>query len=168
MLHNALVWIRLNTAKELNGECFFSVTILSFFPVASHRLICFFYSFFFLFARTFYGNERGESIGESIIQSNAVKYRACDKFIFICAGCKKENEIAKPYYKIDGKFTPVLQVCANTECNYPPIQQLANVRNQLAMAMRKAIQRYYDNTMMCDEPHCNQIAQAYIHVGFRI
>lgn len=115
--------------------------------------------------RTLYDNERGETIGESIIQTNAAKFRACDKFVFKCGGCKTENIIAKPYVKVDNDFIPVLKACANKECHIAPIHQLHSIRNQLALAMRKAIRNYYANWMICDEPNCNQSTRTVIHVS---
>lgn len=94
-----------------------------------------------------------------------MKYRACEKFIFKCSGCKTDNVIAKPLAKIDGKFNPVLLACANKECNVAPIHQLANILNHLSLAIRKAIKNYYDNVMMCIEPKCNQVTRTYTHVS---
>lgn len=107
----------------------------------------------------------GESLGESIIQSNAVKYRSCAKFKFRCIACKTENEIAKPFVKHDNGFKTVLETCANKDCRTAPIQQLANVRNYLTLAIRRHIRDYYDNWMICDEPNCNQSTRTYIHVS---
>lgn len=118
--------------------------------------------------RAIYVNERGESIGESIVQSNATKYRACDKFTFKCIGCKVENVIAKPFVKLYNNFVPVLQQCTNKECNVAPINQLPNIRNHLALAIRNTIRNYYDNWMICDEPSCNQSTRTYVHVSLLI
>lgn len=104
------------------------------------------------------------SIGESIIQTNAIKYRAYNKFIFKCGACKTENVIAKPIVKIDNNYEPVLQKCANKDCSLPPYKQLSNIRNQLTLFIRKHIRDYYDNWMYCDEPNCNQSTRTFIHV----
>lgn len=127
----------------------------------------FIYSIIFLFSfhRTVYDNERGESVGESIVQSNAAKYRACEKFTFKCIGCNTENVIAKPFTKIDGKFVAVLGQCANKECRVAPLYQLSNIKNQLSLAIRKYIRTYYDNWMNCDNPNCNQSTRTYVHVS---
>lgn len=112
-----------------------------------------------------YDNERGESIGESIVQSNAAKYRTCEKFTYKCLGCKTENIIAKPFAKIDNQFLPVLTACANKQCDLAPIYQLPNIKNHLSLAIRKAIRSYYDNWMVCDDPNCNQSTRTYGHVS---
>lgn len=114
--------------------------------------------------RTTYDGERGESIGESIVQSNAAKFRTCEKFTFKCIACKTENVIAKPIIKIDGQWKAVLDACANKECNVAPGNQLANVQNHLTLAIRKAIRTYYDNWMICNDPNCNQSTRTYVHV----
>lgn len=117
------------------------------------------------FSRTVYDNERGESVGESIIQSNAEKYRACEKFTFKCIRCKTDNIIAKPFAKIEGKFSAVLEKCANKECNCAPYIQVPNIKHHLSLAIRKAIRDYYDNWMVCNEPNCNQSTRTYVHVS---
>lgn len=61
-------------------------------------------------------------------------------------------------------MVPVLQNCANKECKLPPYQQLTNVYNHLTLAVRSAIRRYYENWLICDEPHCNQQTRTYPHV----
>lgn len=61
-------------------------------------------------------------------------------------------------------MVPVLQNCANKECKLPPYQQLTNVYNHLTLAVRRAIRRYYENWLICDEPHCNQQTRTFAHV----
>lgn len=122
----------------------------------------------FGFIRTFYDNERGESIGESIVQSNAAKYRACEKFTYKCITCKTENIIAKPFVKVDNNLISVLEKCANKECNHAPYQQVDNIQNHLTIAIRNSIRNYYDNWMICDEPNCNQSTRTYVHVSIGI
>lgn len=117
------------------------------------------------FFRATYDGERSETIGESIIQSNAAKYRDCDKFTFKCSACKTDNVIVKPFVKIDNKFVPVLQACANKECSLAPIFQLINIRNHLSLAIRKAIRTYYDNWLICNDPNCNQSTRTFVHVS---
>lgn len=76
-----------------------------------------------------------------------------------------DNVIAKPFAKIDNKFSAVLSACANKECNRAPCDQLPNIKNHLSLAIRKAIRDYYDNWMVCDEPNCNQSTRTYVHVS---
>lgn len=119
----------------------------------------------FLFdCRTTSEGYHAASVGESIIQSNAVKYRAYNKFIFKCVACKADNIIAKPVHKIDNHYVPVLEACANKDCSMPPYKQLSSIRNQLTLFIRKNIRDYYDNWMYCDEPNCNQSTRTFVHV----
>lgn len=118
-----------------------------------------------LFSRTSYDNERSESIGESIVQSNAEKYRSCEKFTYKCIACKTDNVIAKPFSRIGNEFLPVFSACANKECKYLPTDQLQNIKNHLSLAIRKSIRDYYENWMVCDEPNCNQSTRTYVHVS---
>lgn len=119
---------------------------------------------FYCIFRATYDNDRGESIGESIVQSNAAKYRDCEKLMFKCLNCKTENVIVKPFVKIDNKFVPVLERCANKECGAALFTQTDIIRNSLTLAIRKAIRTYYDNWLICDDPNCNQSTRTYVHV----
>lgn len=131
-------------------------------------MLCFFIFFFLIYIYIFrpqYEGGNSETFGESIIQSNAAKYRVCNTFTFKCVGCKTDNIIAKPFVKLDNQLVPVLQGCSNKDCSMAPIKQLSNVRNHLTLALRKTIREYYDNWMICDEPNCNQSTRTYIHVS---
>lgn len=121
-------------------------------------------NFVFFFNRQTYDGERNETIGESIIQSNAAKFRACDKFTYKCLGCKTDNIIAKPFVRANNSLVPVLQACSNKDCTMTPMQQMVHIRNNLTMAIRNAIRNYYDNWLQCDEPNCNQATRTYVHV----
>lgn len=120
----------------------------------------------YFFYRALYDNERGESIGESIVQSNAEKYRTCERFSFKCVACKTENVIVKPFVKIDNRFEPVLKQCANKTCQIAPYHQIENIQRELSLAIRKAIRTYYDNWLICDYPNCNQSTRTFVHVSF--
>lgn len=108
--------------------------------------------------------EHAANIGESIIQSNAERFRACKKFVFKCIGCNTDNVIVKPFFKVDGQLKTVLEICSNKDCLLPPYKQLSNIRNHLTVFIRQAIRDYYNNWMYCDEPSCNQSTRTSAHV----
>lgn len=172
MSHNVWDSIRPNIVKPHNGNSFFphyqyfehdfeckqrKLDLISLELIVS-------VSYFFL-SRTIYDNERGESIGESIVQSNAEKYRMCERFSFKCMVCKAENIIAKPFVKIGNSYEPVLKQCLNQNCSADLFYQVESIQNQLSLAIRKTIRTYYDNWLICDDPNCNQSTRTFVHVS---
>lgn len=108
-----------------------------------------------------------ESSGEQLVKSDLEKYRDCEKFTFKCASCKTENTIAKPIRRHDKDMVSVLDYCENQDCSMAPIHQLQQIRNQLTLAMRKCIQKFYRNGVKCDEPNCKLNTRTFLHVSYR-
>lgn len=98
-----------------------------------------------------------------MMKTNEKKYRDCEKFMFPCAGCKSINYIAAPFKRVarDGRFVSIFDVCINSECKVKPIEYLAVIKNHLKAAIAKAIQRFYENWFVCDNPMCNHNTQNY-------
>ncbi|KAH8337343.1 hypothetical protein KR059_007522, partial [Drosophila kikkawai] len=97
-----------------------------------------------------------QSEGESLLKTTLQLYRQCEPFRFQCVACKTEQLMATAYRPgASNSHVPVLQQCANAECQTPPIQYLASVRNQLQLAIRRHVQRFYKNWLVCDHPDCN-------------
>jgi DNA Polymerase alpha zinc finger len=104
-----------------------------------------------------------EQATQSIIKSNAEKFRACQKFTFQCLACKKTNTIASGF-KMEGKFlVPILLKCVNDECSVAPVQYWKNIKNQLVLSIAKDINKYYQNVYVCDEMMCQ--TRTSIHVS---
>lgn len=55
----------------------------------------------------------------------------------------------------NSSHVPVLEQCANPECQTSPLQYLVSIRNQLQLCMRGYVQRFYRNWLVCDHPDCN-------------
>lgn len=106
-----------------------------------------------------------ESTGEQLIKTDLEKYRYCEKLVFKCLACKTENTIAKPVRKRDNNMVSVLDYCENKECSMSPMHQLPHIKNQLTLAIRKAIRRFYKNGVMCEEPNCTQSTRTFLHVS---
>ncbi|KAH8271225.1 hypothetical protein KR018_001622, partial [Drosophila ironensis] len=97
-----------------------------------------------------------QSEGESLLKTTLQLYRLCEPFRFQCEACKTEQLMASAYRPGAGhSHVPVLQQCANAECQTAPVQYLAVVRNQLQLTIRKHVQRFYKNWLVCDHPDCN-------------
>lgn len=64
-------------------------------------------------------------------------------------------------------MVPVLETCANKECKVPPFQYIAAIQNQMTLTIRKYIQKFYDNWLVCDDPNCNFNTRMYTHVSFK-
>ena len=99
------------------------------------------------------------------MKSAVQKYRYCERFTFKCISCKAENLIATAFRRNEEqKLVPVLEFCANHECQMAPHRYLAAIRNGLVLATRKCISRFYENWMVCDDPHCNSNSRRLVHV----
>uniref|UniRef100_A0A1B0BBM8 DNA polymerase n=1 Tax=Glossina palpalis gambiensis TaxID=67801 RepID=A0A1B0BBM8_9MUSC len=108
--------------------------------------------------------EKAEEAQAEITKNNLQKFRACEKFTFICNNCNTENLMASAFKPAGGSYEPVLQKCCNPECNNAPYHQVIAIRNQLTLTMRKYITRFYQNWLVCDDPACNQNTRSYTHV----
>lgn len=105
--------------------------------------------------------DRAESgVGECVIKSSLQKYRYCDRFTFKCRSCKTENVVASAFKNKEA----VLAQCSNPDCDDRPYEHVAYIQNQLTMAIRKSISRFYENWLVCDEPTCNSNTRTYTHV----
>ncbi|XP_030374617.1 DNA polymerase alpha catalytic subunit [Scaptodrosophila lebanonensis] len=107
--------------------------------------------------------EEGE--GESLLKTTLQLYRLCEPFRFNCVSCKTEQLMATAFRpSVNNTHVAVLQQCANSECHTAPYQYLVSVRNQLQLTMRKFVQRFYQNWLVCDHPDCNYNTRTYSHV----
>ncbi|BFF89313.1 DNA polymerase alpha catalytic subunit [Drosophila madeirensis] len=99
-------------------------------------------------------NEQAE--GESLLKTTLQLYRLCEPFRFNCVSCKSEQLMASAYRPGNNQsHVPVLQQCAKAECQTAPLQYLVSIRNQLQLAIRRYVQRFYRNWLVCDHPDCN-------------
>lgn len=113
-------------------------------------------------AKTYQNNDDADN--EQMIKSNERKYRNCEKFMFPCAGCKQINFIAAPLKRENGKIYSIFERCNNTDCKVKPLEYLPLIKNHLRVAITKAIQRFYENWFVCDNPMCNNNTQNYAWV----
>lgn len=132
------------------------------------KLLCIFNKLFInyysKFSRT-YDERAADSTGESLVKSTLQKYRACEKFKFICVRCKTENIVAAAFKPAQGNtYVAALQKCTNSDCSIGPYQYVIAIRNQLILSMRSFITRFYQNWLVCDDPACNQNTRCYTHV----
>ncbi|EDW34578.1 GL21505 [Drosophila persimilis] len=99
-------------------------------------------------------NEQAE--GESLLKTTLQLYRLCEPFRFNCVTCKTEQLMASAYRPgVNHSHVPVLQQCSKAECQTAPLQYLVSIRNQLQLAIRRYVQRFYKNWLVCDHPDCN-------------
>lgn len=133
------------------------------------RCSSFLFTNYFKFSIFRVQRERAEnSLGESIVKTVAQKFRDCERFTFKCSGCQTDNLVASAFRRNDqNQLIPVLGACSNASCSQAPTQYLASIRNQLVMAMRKPIQRFYENWLVCDEPNCSHNTRLVTHVKER-
>jgi DNA polymerase alpha subunit A len=103
--------------------------------------------------------------GESMIKSNAQKYRLCEKFMFNCVACKAVNYVAAAFKKEGNKLTSVFEKCLNPNCTVAPYQYSASINNQLLVTIHKNVQKFYENWFVCDNPLCNNNTQTHAWVS---
>lgn len=98
-----------------------------------------------------------DTVGESIVKTTIQKYRLCDRFTFKCVSCKTDNLMASALRRTDQTSTMkyVLEACSNEHCSVQPYQYMPAIRNQLMLTVRNAINRFYVNWLLCDNPNCN-------------
>ncbi|KAI4466477.1 dna polymerase alpha catalytic subunit [Holotrichia oblita] len=87
---------------------------------------------------------------EDIQYNDAIKYRKCDPFIFVCFACKSPNKVSEFAY--NGYL--FLNKCVNTRCSDRPIEHLGYVANQLTLSIRNYIKKFYKFEMTCEDPAC--------------
>ncbi|KAH1004660.1 hypothetical protein HUJ05_005446 [Dendroctonus ponderosae] len=92
---------------------------------------------------------KAASVSENITRPE-VRYRDVEKFSFQCLSCKATNCVTAPM-KGD---VPFLASCTNESCQAKPLDYLFYVQNQLTCTIRRHIQRYYDNKLICEDPSC--------------
>lgn len=114
-------------------------------------------------AKTYQANDADN---DQMIKSNERKYRECEKFMFPCVSCKQINFIAAPLKRDNGKIVSIFEKCTNTDCKVKPIEYLPLIKNHLRAAIAKAIQRFYENWFVCDNPMCNNNTQNYAWVSW--
>lgn len=104
--------------------------------------------------------------GDQMIKTNEKKYRDSEKFMFPCAGCKSINFVAAPF-KRDGssKVVSIFERCINSDCKVRPLEYLPSIKNHLRAAIAKAIHRFYENWLVCDNPMCSHNTQNYAWVS---
>lgn len=102
---------------------------------------------------------------DQMIKTSERKYGQCEKFMFPCAGCKQMNFVAAPLKKENGKIASIFDKCINTDCKVRPLEYLPLIKNHLRAAIVKAINRFYENWFVCDNPMCNNNTQTYAWVS---
>lgn len=103
---------------------------------------------------------------DQMVKTNDKKYRECEKFMFPCAGCKSINFVAAPFKRdASSKVVSVFDKCVNIDCKVRPLDYLPSMKNHLRASITKAIQRFYENWFVCDNPMCNSNTQNYAWVS---
>ncbi|KAF2880378.1 hypothetical protein ILUMI_25794 [Ignelater luminosus] len=95
--------------------------------------------------------KKSNDVGESLKKEN--KFLNVSPFVFICVACKTENKISG----ILRNNIPFLTQCANPECAVRPIDYLPSLQNQLTLAIRKFVKKYYCYEFMCEDPACTNV-----------
>lgn len=109
---------------------------------------------------------QSEEVDTDQFKTKANKYRGCEKFFFTCDSCKTINFVAAPFKRDDAsKVISIFEKCSNNECERKPVAYLPSIKNQLQIAITKAIQRFYENWFICDNLMCNNNTRAFAWVS---
>ncbi|XP_059612246.1 DNA polymerase alpha catalytic subunit [Phlebotomus argentipes] len=110
--------------------------------------------------------DREEELNDvnTLVKSSAQKYHFCEKFTFKCVSCHHENPMAAAVRRVESNLVPVLAACVNPACKIPPCEYLPGVQNQLLMQLRKFLDRFYENWMVCDDNACSHNTRIITHV----
>uniref|UniRef100_A0A182N602 DNA polymerase n=1 Tax=Anopheles dirus TaxID=7168 RepID=A0A182N602_9DIPT len=108
--------------------------------------------------------------GESLIKTATERYRLCHRFEFTCVACKSKNPVASGFRpSAGGRHRSVFERCANEEggggCTVQPVQYLPAIVNELTLAIRADVRRFYQRWMVCDNPICGGNTRLYSHVA---
>ncbi|XP_055642416.1 DNA polymerase alpha catalytic subunit [Toxorhynchites rutilus septentrionalis] len=109
--------------------------------------------------------DREHADGDAVQKSISQKYRLCHRFDFTCVTCSTKNPVASGFRKDSGKHKSVFEKCANESCTVLPQQYLPAIVNELTLAIRADVKRFYQRWMVCDNPICNQNTRLYSQVA---
>ncbi|XP_058825862.1 DNA polymerase alpha catalytic subunit-like [Topomyia yanbarensis] len=109
--------------------------------------------------------DREHADGEAIQKSITQKYRLCHRFDFSCVTCSTKNPVASGFRRDSGRSKSVFEKCSNESCTVLPQQYLPAIVNELTLAIRGDVKRFYQRWMVCDNPLCNQNTRLFSHVA---
>lgn len=105
---------------------------------------------------------KADDDNDHLFKSNVTKYRDCEKFFFPCKECKSVNFVAAPF---KSKNVSIFDKCSNNDCKVRPLEYWPMIKNHLRAAITKAINRFYENWFVCDNPMCNHNTQRFAWVS---
>ncbi|CAF0773863.1 unnamed protein product [Adineta ricciae] len=92
---------------------------------------------------------------ELLFGEGAEAFKQCDPFSFSCVKCDTLNFWNAPFIFNEDKTcaSPLLR-CTNISCSSQPIDHVIYLRNRLTLMISKAIRRYYQNWLRCEDDTC--------------
>ncbi|XP_055541188.1 DNA polymerase alpha catalytic subunit [Wyeomyia smithii] len=109
--------------------------------------------------------DREHADGEAVQKSITQKYRMCHRFEFTCVTCNTKNPVASGFRREAGRQKSVFEKCSNENCTVLPQQYLPAIVNELTLAIRADVKRFYQRWMICDNPICNRNTRLYSQVA---
>ncbi|OXU31527.1 hypothetical protein TSAR_014281 [Trichomalopsis sarcophagae] len=91
--------------------------------------------------------------------------RNCVPLQFNCRDCKTKNEIKTSVIHTKSGCQPSLATCTNSKCNTPPWKYPHFIQNQLQLAIRECVSKYYTGAIECSNPLCCNSTR-FIHLNF--
>ncbi|CAF0895230.1 unnamed protein product [Rotaria sordida] len=92
---------------------------------------------------------------ELLFGEGSEAFKQCDPFVFPCVQCQTLNFWNTPFIFNEDKtcISPFLR-CTNVNCSSQPFDNVPYLRNRLTSMINKAIRRYYQNWLRCDDDTC--------------
>ncbi|CAF3590618.1 unnamed protein product [Adineta steineri] len=92
---------------------------------------------------------------ELLFGEGSEAFKQCDPFVFPCVKCETLNFWNTSFIFNEDKtcISPFLR-CTNVNCSNQPIDQISYLRNRLTIMINKAIRRYYQNWLRCEDDTC--------------
>ncbi|XP_008210457.1 DNA polymerase alpha catalytic subunit-like isoform X2 [Nasonia vitripennis] len=78
----------------------------------------------------------------------------CVPLQFKCRDCKTKNKIKTSVIHTKSGCQPSLATCTNSKCNTPPWKYPHFIQNQLQLAIRECVNKYYTGAIECSNPLC--------------
>ncbi|CAM4970193.1 unnamed protein product [Rotaria socialis] len=100
-------------------------------------------------------NDDDDFNDELLLGEASEAFKQCDPFVFPCVQCDTLNFWNAPFIFNEDKtcISPLLR-CKNVNCSSQPIDHVVYLRNRLTLMINKAIRRYYQNWLRCDDDTC--------------
>nr|XP_057915854.1 DNA polymerase alpha catalytic subunit isoform X2 [Doryrhamphus excisus] len=98
--------------------------------------------------------EADTALGGPVQLTDDERYKDCERFIFACPQCGKNNTYESVFEGAGSKLEPSLLRCCNVPCPGRPIDFAFKISNKLLLDIRGHIRKYYSGWLVCEDQAC--------------